>query len=329
MLQELKSKVLEIKSELDEKRFLALAKEVYDYQKKNNLVYKKYLKLTGWNNKKISDITDFPFLPISFFKSQRISSLPNSEKHAITFRSSGTTSAETSEHYLYDQEIYNSSFTTTFNRFFPNHEKKALLALLPSYEERADSSLIYMVNGLLKSNKNKQSGFYQIDDRDFLQLLTDSKVPKILIGVSFVLLDLASKKIPCQNLTVIETGGMKGRRKEMIRAELHQILTKGLHVNQIHSEYGMTELLSQAYLIDASFRPAHTMKVLSRDLTDPLQTIRSGKGGLNIIDLSNIESCAFIATEDLGEVFENGNFTVDGRVDHAQIRGCNLLYSPT
>ena len=329
MIEELKFELKQLQPNTSESDFLALAKRVFEFQKSHNPIYRSYLEHIGFGHQEIEKLSDFPFLPISFFKTQRVSVFPANQAPELIFRSSGTTKASTSEHLIYDKSIYEWSFEAGFELFFPHHRNTVIIAVLPSYVERSDYSLVYMVQGLLSHNQRKESGFFSLQDPQLIPLLEDPALPKILIGVSFALIDLASRKIKGKNLKVIETGGMKGKRKELIRSELHEILKKGLKVDEIHSEYGMTELLSQAYFVNDQFAPAPSLKILSRDLTDPLTTRRTGRGGLNAIDLSNLESCSFVATEDQGQVNEDGTFTVDGRIDHAQIRGCNLLYSPT
>ncbi len=305
------------------------ALSLFKYHMANNSVYAHYVSLLGIATEKVQYIEQIPFLPIQFFKTKKIS-LNNSKNEKI-FTSSGTSGLETSKHYVSDINIYENSFNKAFQLFYGAPEEYVILALLPSYLERKGSSLIYMVDALIKQSKNQNSGFYlsNIDDLA-TKIKTLDKAGKkiILIGVSFALLDLIEKfQFNLKNTFIMETGGMKGRRKEIIREELHQKLCEGFGVSKIHSEYGMTELLSQAYSKgEGVFQCPPWMKVIARDTSDPLSTVENGKtGALNIIDLANTNSCPFIATDDLGLVLPNGNFKVLGRFDNATIRGCNLL----
>ena len=305
------------------KDFELLAMETYRYQYQKNSIYNKFSKLIGKTPEKVNGLLDIPFLPISFFKTHQILSCTHPVEK--TFSSSGTTGNQSSKHHVTDLSLYENSFSSGFKVAFPNFEKSSIIALLPSYMERDDSSLIYMVNDLIQKSTGSKSGFYHTINTDLIDFLENDNTPKLLIGVSFALWDLAEKGIKLKNTKVIETGGMKGKRKEIIREELHEILKKGLQVSKIHSEYGMTELLSQAYLINKHFSCPKWMKVFTRDVSDPLTFTKKGKGALNVIDLANLNSCSFIATDDLCEVFENGEFDVKGRIDHSLTRGCNLL----
>lgn len=309
--------------------FDTLALDVFRFQYENNEVYQQFcdhLKKTPQN---VSDHLQIPFLPISFFKSYKVLS---TQKEAKTiFTSSGTTQSITSKHYVPDLKLYEESFLKAFKTFYGSPEELCILALLPSYLEREGSSLIYMVNNLIDTSKHADSGFYlnNLDELyQKLQELDKSGTKTLLIGVSFALLDLAEQfPMHLKNTIVMETGGMKGRRKELIREELHLILKNGLGVNKIHSEYGMTELLSQGYSKgDGIFETPSWMKIITRDTEDPLTIQSNGKtGGINVIDLANIYSCSFIATQDLGKTYPNGTFEVLGRFDDSDIRGCNLM----
>ena len=309
--------------------FDTLALDVFRFQYENNKVYQQFcdhLKKTPQN---VSDHLQTPFLPISFFKSHKVLS---TQKEARTiFTSSGTTQSITSKHFVPDIKIYEESFLKAFKTFYGSPEELCILALLPSYLEREGSSLIYMVNNLIDKSKHVDSGFYLHNLEELhqkLQELDRNRTKTLLIGVSFALLDLAEQfPMHLKNTIVMETGGMKGRRKELIREELHQILKKGLGVNKIHSEYGMTELLSQGYSKgDGIFKTPSWMKIITRDTEDPLTIQSNGKtGGINVIDLANIYSCSFIATQDLGKTYPNGTFEVLGRIDDSDIRGCNLM----
>lgn len=311
------------------KQFQKVALKVFRFQYENNAIYKQFCHLIGKTPVKVNSVEDIPFLPIDFFKSKAVLSVSDSPQ--ITFTSSGTTGSSTSKHLVTRLDYYEYSFRTAFAHFYGNIENYAVLALLPSYLEREGSSLIYMVDDFIKRSQNPESGFYLHNYEalsEKLSRLDREGQQVLLIGVSYALLDLIEKQtFNLRNTIIMETGGMKGRRKEMIREELHQILAKGFGVNQIHSEYGMTELLSQAYSMGHGiFECPPWMDVLIRDTEDPLSYIGYGKtGGINVIDLANINSCAFIATQDLGKKFKNGNFEILGRFDHSDIRGCNLM----
>ena len=318
--------IFNIKSDVD---FERKAFEIFKFQFENNRVYRSFCDLINRHPSDVKSINDIPFLPIQFFKSHPI--LSSNASVETVFTSSGTTSSSRSQHHVVDLAIYEQSFKKGFNQFYGAFEDYVILALLPSYLEREGSSLIYMVNTLIKTSKHSESGFYLHDISELRNQLEelDAKGKKILlIGVSFALLDLVeTHQFSLKNTIIMETGGMKGRRKELIRSELHSALKAGFGVTAIHSEYGMTELLSQAYSKgNGIFNCTPWMKVLTRDTEDPLTIQKSGKtGGLNIIDLANVNSCAFIATQDLGKVYDNGSFEVAGRFDNSDIRGCNLM----
>ena len=309
--------------------FEKVSLSVFRYQAVNNLVYKKFLSFLHIDINSVKSIKEIPFLPIQFFKSQKIISSTDSIDQI--FSSSGTTDAITSKHYVTDVSLYEKSYLSAFEHFYGKISNYTLLALLPSYLERSDSSLVYMVNDLIIKSQNPKSGFY-LDNltelkNTLLELEADHK-KTLLIGVSYALLDLIEQhKFNLKNTIIMETGGMKGRRKEIIRDELHKELKKGFGVDIIHSEYGMTELLSQAYSIgDGTFKTPSWMKILIRDTEDALTILQHKKtGGINVIDLANINSCSFIATQDLGKTFADGSFEVLGRFDNSDIRGCNLL----
>ena len=309
--------------------FESVTLEVFRYQYEKNPVYKEFCDYLGKSAIRVSHLKEIPFLPIEFFKSKKI--ISSNKNHDIVFTSSGTTGADISKHYVLDVQLYQKSYSTAFQHFYRDISEYCVLALLPSYLERNGSSLIYMMEDFIKQSKHPQSGFYLHDIKALTQKMTelDANGTKILlIGVSFALLNMAeNNKMQLKNTIIMETGGMKGRRKEMIREELHNTLKKGFGVENIHSEYGMTELLSQAYSKgNGLFKTPPWMKVLIRDTGDPLAFQPFGKtGGLNIIDLANINSCSFIATQDLGKVYDNGGFEVLGRFDHSDIRGCNLM----
>lgn len=314
---------------IDSENFEDLALQIFQYQSINNKVYAEYISFLKVNPNSIHRIDQIPFLPIQFFKNRKIvSSNKNIEQ---IFLSSGTTGSIQSKHYVTDLNTYHQSFTQGFEYFYGNTENYIFLALLPNYLERNGSSLVYMVDNLIKKSNSLKSGFY-LDDFENLSNklieLDQNNKKVILMGVSFALLDLIEyKKFQLKNAIIMETGGMKGRRKEMIREELHQTLCNGFGVSEIHSEYGMTELLSQAYSFGKGiFKTPPWMRVLIRDSEDAL-TILSNKrtGGLNIIDLANFNSCSFIGTQDLGKTHNDGTFEILGRFDNSDLRGCNLM----
>jgi len=325
--QALEKQVFDIQNEHD---FEKAAFAIFRYQATHNAVYKRYLDLLKVNIEAINSIEKIPFLPISFFKQEKI--VTGQFEPAIVFTSSGTTGMVNSAHYVKEEQLYINSFLQCFRQFYGDEKDYTFVCLLPSYLERAGSSLIYMIDYLVKASGKPQSGFYPQLTDDFMKLiktLQQDKIQKVFfIGVTFALLELA-ENYPCDlsNFIIMETGGMKGRRKEITRAELYEILQQSLNAKAIHSEYGMTELLSQAYSKENGqfFCPKH-MKVLIRDVNDPFTLLATNKTGvINIIDLANIYSCAFIATQDAGKVLNNGSFEVLGRVDHSDVRGCNLL----
>lgn len=309
--------------------FEKLVLEVFQFQAQHNAVYKQFIKLLKVNPLAVDSVRKIPFLPIEFFKSHKI--LSSTTKIEETFLSSGTTGQAQSKHFVTDISVYEESFTKGFEYFYGSIEEYTVLALLPSYLERNGSSLIYMANDFIEKSNNPKSGFYlnNLEElRKNLQELDKNNQKVLLIGVSFALLDLVETyKFNLKNTIIMETGGMKGRRKELIREELHQLLKEGFGVSEIHSEYGMTELLSQGYSKgNGIFGCPPWMKVLTRDPEDALTILPEGKsGGINVIDLANINSCSFIATQDLGKTYANGTFEVLGRFDNSDIRGCNLL----
>jgi phenylacetate-coenzyme A ligase PaaK-like adenylate-forming protein len=306
-----------------------MALKVFRFQYENNLVYREFCDFLKTDVQKIKTIQQIPFLPIQFFKSHEVVS--NSNPIQTIFTSSGTTGMVTSKHLVTDVSIYEESYRKAFSQFYGNIEDYVVLALLPSYLEREGSSLIHMVDDLIQLSKHPESGFYLHNYDELIEKiiqLDQSGQNVILIGVTYALLDLIEKQsFQLENTIIMETGGMKGKRKEMIREELHQELCNGFGVKSIHSEYGMTELLSQAYSLgDGIFECPSWMQISIRDTEDALSYIREGKtGGINVIDLANINSCSFIATQDLGKKYSNGSFEVVGRFDHSDIRGCNLM----
>lgn len=312
-----------------EQAFHDMALAVFNHQFKNNKVYRSFCDLLYIHPSDVQSIEQIPFLPIQFFKTHNVVSSQNAVQ--TTFTSSGTTGSATSKHAVTNLSIYEKSFQKGFEQFYGAIEEYVVLALLPSYLERQGSSLIYMVDAMITQSKHSESGFYLNNLAELKNTLIqlDSKGKNVLlIGVSFALLDLVETyQFQLKHTIVMETGGMKGRRKELIREELHDLLKQGFGVDTIHSEYGMTELLSQAYSKgNGYFDCPPWMRVLTRDTEDALSIQTTGKtGGINIIDLANINSCSFIATQDLGRVHQNGSFEVIGRFDHSDIRGCNLM----
>jgi len=317
---------LEIDSE---KAFEIQALKTFQFQYENIPVYREFVQLLGINPVNINAIEKIPFLPISFFKTHQI--LAQNHRFETVFKSSGTTGMDRSNHYVHSLAVYQQSYLKGFTHFYGNIEDYTILALLPSYLEQGESSLIYMVEDLIQKSNNTESGFY-LDN--YTELITNLKSLEsrgkktILLGVSYALLDLIEYTVfELKHTIIMETGGMKGRRKEMVKEELHKVLKGGFGVDVIHSEYGMTELLSQGYSKgNGIFKTPPWMKILIRDATDPLSLIDHNQtGGINVIDLSNYYSCAFIATQDLGKTHENNSFEIVGRFDHTDIRGCNLL----
>lgn len=309
--------------------FKSLALKIFEFQYQNNPVYQTFCNHLNRSPKNVKGIIEIPFLPIQFFKSKQV--VATEENSEITFESSGTTGDSTSKHYVSDLSIYEKSYLEGFKHFYGPLDDYCILALLPSYLERQGSSLIYMVDDMIKKSNHPDSGFYLNNLNELnviIEKLENSGTKTLLIGVSFALLDLVEEfNFTLKHTIVMETGGMKGRRKEITRNELHTILKRGFGVNRIHSEYGMTELLSQAYSkVNGRFQCPSWMKVLTRDTESPLEILSVEKtGGINIIDLANINSCSFIATQDLGKTYKDQSFEILGRFDHSDIRGCNLM----
>ena len=306
--------------------FETVALKVFEYQAKNNNIYKTYLKLLNVSPNNVKSLGQIPFLPIEFFKHQDV--VCKSNNIDAVFTSSGT-SGKQSRHIVKDLGIYEKSFTSGFEYFYGNIMDYTILALLPSYMERSGSSLIYMCEKLIKLSEKKENGFYLNEHQELHNLLLELERQNrktLLIGVSFALLDFVEKNpVKLKNTIVMETGGMKGKREEMVREQLHNILCKHFSLPKIHSEYGMTELLSQAYSKgDGVFESPPWMRISCRDANDPLSNNKK-TGGINIIDLANVNSCSFIASQDLGKINENNTFEVLGRFDTSDIRGCNLM----
>lgn len=316
-------------TDLSEEEFNKLAIEAFRYQSSENAIYKQFIELNNVDIDNILNYTDIPFIPIELFKNHIVSCFNSLPSHY--FESSGTTSSNKSRHYFNTYEIYEDSFNSGFRHFFGNIEDYVLLALLPNYMEQKNSSLIYMIDYLIKRTDNKLSDFYLSDFEKLNFVLNEAlKSGKrvILFGVTYALLDFSEyKKNKYPELIIFETGGMKGRRKELTRSELHGILKASFGVSQIYGEYGMAELFSQAYSFkDGIFRCPPWMKVLIREANDPKTILKANKtGGINVIDLANIQSCCFIATQDIGIKYDDDTFEVLGRFDNSDIRGCNTM----
>ena len=311
------------------REFESLTLEVFNYQVQNCDVYARFVRNLGIETGQVMDVKSIPFLPIEFFKTHHI--ISGSGQAEVVFTSSGTSGLLQSRHAVKDISVYERSFRKAFELFYGDIRNYAVLALLPSYQEREGSSLIKMVDDLIRHSTNEKSGYFLYDHKELKETLLhlkNTKSPTLLIGVTYALLDFAeSHSMEFPELIVMETGGMKGKRREMVRNELHGILCAGFGTPTIHSEYGMTELLSQAYSNGGGlFHCPPWMQVSIRDTNDPLELLGTAQtGGINVIDLANINSCSFIATQDLGKAYPDGTFEVLGRFDNSDIRGCNLL----
>lgn len=322
----LKHSIFNLQSDLE---FNEIAHSLFRYQYKNNLVYRSFVDALGVSESKVYHPEQIPFLPVSFFKTHKVITGDFTEE--VVFESSGTTGMETSRHYVVDTDLYEKSFTNGLEQFYGDLSRYVVFALLPSYLERKNSSLVYMVEKILLKSNQQMGGFFLNELGELqLQLMEAQRLGLkiMLFGVTYALLDMAENfPVHIPEAIIIETGGMKGRRRELTRMELHENLCNGFGVSKIHSEYGMTELLSQAWSKgDGIFRCPPWMKVLIADTNDPLSFLEPGRtGGINIIDLANFHSCPFIATQDLGRVIEDGTFEVLGRFDYSDIRGCSLL----
>lgn len=315
--------------QINNQNFDQHALELFIFQYKNNSIYRDYVQYIQVNPFEVNEVSKIPCLPIQFFKSHQVKSGDFVPEHV--FESSGTTGT-TSKHYIQNLHFYQKISSQIFQTFFGPIHHSIVVGLLPSYLERDNSSLVYMVNHFIEESHNQQSGFYlnnQNTLKQNLELMDQNGLPIFLFGVTFALLEFAEKyMLDAKNLHIIETGGMKGRGRELIREELHQKLKSAFHTDHVFSEYGMTELLSQAYLLnDGLFHTPPWMRVMIRDIHDPFSLVENGKtGGINVIDLANVHSCAFIETEDLG-MARPGGFNVLGRHDNSDLRGCNLLLS--
>ena len=320
------NKILNISSSQEFEKFSI---QIFNQQFEKNTIYREFCRLTGKNPSNIKSSFEIPFLPIQFFKTHKI--ISSNQPIRKTFHSSGTTKDNLSKHHITDLKLYEDCFLKIFMDFYGHPSKYNIIALLPTYLENKNSSLIYMVNKLIEKSENKHSGFYLDNYKELkekLLYLEGGGKKTILFGVSYALLNLIDfHKFKLKKTTIIETGGMKGNRKELIKSELHEILKNGFGVKNINSEYGMTELMSQAYSIhNEKFKSPPWMKIYIRESEDPMNIkIDNKSGGINIIDLANYNSCSFIATDDLGKLDKDGNFEILGRLDNSDQRGCNLL----
>ena len=314
----------------DQDNFDERALALFRWQAEHNPVYRQYLAYRKVAPEQVQEVTQIPFLPIQFFKYHAV--LSTDQPVEATFESSGTTGQQRSRHAITSLSFYYQVCQTIFEARFGSLSSFHILALLPSYLERKNASLVAMVDHFIQQSQSRYSGFYQSDYERLIRTLQSAKADQrkvLLIGVTFALLELAERYMPnLQEVMILETGGMKGRRKEMIRPEVHQLLRAQTHAQQIYSEYGMTELLSQAYTQgETSFSPPPWMRIFTREITDPF-TLTKRQGGINVIDLANVHSCAFLETQDIGKVLSSGiNFEVLGRFDNSDVRGCNLMVS--
>jgi len=328
MKEDLYEKVFTINNE---EEFLKTALTLLRYQSEKNALFGEYLNALGRAALNPERAGEIPFLPVTFFRTHKV--MTGDHEPSLIFESSGTAGTTPGKHYVADKSLYERSFLDCFTLFYGDPSDYFIAAILPSYSERGNSSLVYMMNGLIRHSMKAGSGFY---DNNYPALIRNIETARrrkekiLVLGVSFALLELAEKYSPdLSGTTVMETGGMKGRRKEITREELHAVLKERLNIDTVHSEYGMTELMSQAYSSgNGIFRSPPWMKILIRDPHDPLEIFQNpGRtGGINIIDLANIHSCSFIATGDLGRLHDDGSFEVLGRFDESDIRGCNLMF---
>ena len=312
--------------------FLEKALTIFRFQYQHNTLYKRFADSLNCQASSINKLEEIPFLPISFFKTHKIATTDFTAE--TVFTSSGTTSTGNSQHFVKEASIYEASFLNGLEQFYGKIKDYCILGLLPSYLERSGSSLVYMVEKMMEKSRHPLNGFHLYDHdvlHQKLKQLEKEKQKTILVGVTYALLDFAEQyPMPLQNIIIMETGGMKGRAEEITRSEVHQLLKKAFGVTQIHSEYGMTELLSQAYALrDGVFQAPHWMKIVIREEDDPLKinaaVSRPTTGAINIIDLANVYSCSFIATDDIGRLYPGGSFEVLGRMDNSDIRGCSLM----
>ncbi len=329
MFQQQRKAILESVLDIKNRDFNEVALSIFHFQYEYNAIYKSFIDFLKINREEISSWKDIPFLPIQFFKKYEVKT---GEWQAETvFTSSGTTGQITSQHFVKEVDFYVKNTVTGYQKFYGDIENYCVLALLPSYLERSGSSLVIMAEDFIKRSKYAESGFFLYDYEKLITQLIDNqrnKIPTLLLGVTFALLDLAELyEVDLSSIIVMETGGMKGRRKEITREEFHAVLIKKFNIQVVHSEYGMTELCSQGYSKGKGvFYPCDTLKITTKEINDPFVNQFFGKNGvINIIDLANLDSCAFIATEDVGVVYEDESFEIKGRLDASEMRGCNLM----
>jgi phenylacetate-coenzyme A ligase PaaK-like adenylate-forming protein len=329
MFESERKKILERIKNLKNEDFDEVALAVFHFQYEYNAIYRKFIEFLKINPKEIFSLDKIPFLPVQFFKKYDIKTGDFQEE--TIFTSSGTTGQISSKHFVKSVDDYLENTLVGFEKFYGSVENYCVLALLPSYLEREGSSLVVMAQEFIERSKYSQSGFYLYENEKLIAQLIDNQknnIPTLLLGVTFALLDLAdASEVDLSNVILMETGGMKGRRKEITREELHFYLKKKFNIQSVHSEYGMTELLSQGYSKgDGIFECCDTLKVITKEINDPFTNQYFGKNGvINLIDLANLDSCAFIATEDVGVLYENQSFEIKGRLDMSEMRGCNLM----
>ena len=329
MFQQQRKAILESVLDIKNRDFNEVALSIFHFQYEYNAIYKSFIDFLKINREEISSWKDIPFLPIQFFKKYEVKT---GEWQAETvFTSSGTTGQITSQHFVKEVDFYVKNTVTGYQKFYGDIENYCVLALLPSYLERSGSSLVVMAEDFIKRSKYAESGFFLYDYEKLITQLIDNqrnKIPTLLLGVTFALLDLAELyEVDLSTIIVMETGGMKGRRKEITRDEFHAVLIKKFNIQVVHSEYGMTELCSQGYSKGKGvFYPCDTLKIVTKEINDPFANQVFGKNGvINIVDLANLDSCAFIATEDVGVLYEDESFEIKGRLDASEMRGCNLM----
>ncbi len=313
-------------SHINKENFEQYALDVFEYQYLHNSLYRDFCTFLKRSPSSVQEFKEIPFLPISFFKTHKVC---DDSAISFYFESSGTTGQVRSKHFVRNLKLYEQSFLTQFEKQYGPIENLCIISVLPSYHEQKSSSLLYMINTLIAHSKYHFSGFYKDDYSRVIDIIEKSERPVILFGVAYALMDMSEAfSTALRNTTIIETGGMKGKRKEIIREELHQLLRERFALDFIDSEYGMTELLSQAYMKNGkTFQPPSWMRVLTRSIDDPFEFVSGKTGGINIIDLANVHSCAFIATQDLGKLHADLSFEVLGRFDASDVRGCNQLIS--
>lgn len=313
---------------VSEATFLQQALRIFHYQYAENKVYQQWVNALQVSPSEVKELTQIPFLPVSFFKTHMVTA--GNFEPEIIFESSGTTGTVNSRHFVKELDIYTQSFVKGFQQFYNNPQDWCIIGLLPSYLDRKGSSLVLMVQQLIRLSGHRESGFYLYEFEKLAAVLKELEAKKqktLLIGVTFALLDFAEQfPMRLNYTTIMETGGMKGRRRELLRQEVHAVLQQQFKVPAIHSEYGMTELLSQGYSYgNGIFNTVPWMKVLVRDEDDPLLVTEKGRGLINVVDLANVHSCSFIATDDVGKIYEDGSFEIVGRRDNSDIRGCSLM----